>query len=78
KLQSHSSLKTSAVAPHSGADILDHARPQPILCLFMFQWQVRKTSSQPETDTNGKQFVMSGTASVEDSDGRILTFGSGL
>uniref|UniRef100_A0A5K3G727 Secreted protein n=1 Tax=Mesocestoides corti TaxID=53468 RepID=A0A5K3G727_MESCO len=52
--------------------------PQPILCLFVFQWHARKTGSQPEKDRNEEQAIRSCTASVMDSDGRRLTHGSGL
>uniref|UniRef100_A0A5K3G5V8 Cyclic nucleotide-binding domain-containing protein n=1 Tax=Mesocestoides corti TaxID=53468 RepID=A0A5K3G5V8_MESCO len=38
----------------------------------------RKISSQPEKDTIEVQYIMSGLASVADSDGRRLTRGSGL
>uniref|UniRef100_A0A5K3FZG3 Ig-like domain-containing protein n=1 Tax=Mesocestoides corti TaxID=53468 RepID=A0A5K3FZG3_MESCO len=51
--------------------------PQPILCLSVFQWHARKISSQPEKDTNEEQYIMSGVASVADSDGRRLTCMSG-
>uniref|UniRef100_A0A5K3F5N1 DUF4005 domain-containing protein n=1 Tax=Mesocestoides corti TaxID=53468 RepID=A0A5K3F5N1_MESCO len=47
--------------------------PQPILCLSVFQWHARKISSQPEKDTTEVQLIMSGVASVEDSDGGRLT-----
>uniref|UniRef100_A0A5K3FBD3 Ig-like domain-containing protein n=1 Tax=Mesocestoides corti TaxID=53468 RepID=A0A5K3FBD3_MESCO len=52
--------------------------PQPILCLSAFQWLARKVSSQPEKGTNEEQYIMSGVASVVDSDGRRLTCSSGL
>uniref|UniRef100_A0A5K3FNV5 Proteasome endopeptidase complex n=1 Tax=Mesocestoides corti TaxID=53468 RepID=A0A5K3FNV5_MESCO len=51
--------------------------PQPILCLSVLQWHARKISSQPEEDTTEEQHIMSGVASVVDSDGRLLTCGSG-
>uniref|UniRef100_A0A5K3EZM4 Secreted protein n=1 Tax=Mesocestoides corti TaxID=53468 RepID=A0A5K3EZM4_MESCO len=53
-------------------------RSQPILCLSAFQWHARKISSQPEMDPNKEQYIMSGVASVMDSDGRRLTCVSGL
>uniref|UniRef100_A0A5K3FYS0 Transmembrane protein n=1 Tax=Mesocestoides corti TaxID=53468 RepID=A0A5K3FYS0_MESCO len=52
--------------------------PQPILCLSAFQWHSRRIGSKPENDTNGVQYIMSGVASVVDSDGRRLTCGSVL
>uniref|UniRef100_A0A5K3F579 SURF1-like protein n=1 Tax=Mesocestoides corti TaxID=53468 RepID=A0A5K3F579_MESCO len=52
--------------------------PQPILCHSAFQWRARKISTQPEKDTTDVQYIMSGVASVVDSDGRRLTCGPGL
>uniref|UniRef100_A0A5K3EKE6 Lipoprotein n=1 Tax=Mesocestoides corti TaxID=53468 RepID=A0A5K3EKE6_MESCO len=52
--------------------------PQPILCPSAFQWHARKIGSQPEKDTTEVQYIMSGVASVVDSDGRRLTRGSGF
>uniref|UniRef100_A0A5K3FUW4 Uncharacterized protein n=1 Tax=Mesocestoides corti TaxID=53468 RepID=A0A5K3FUW4_MESCO len=46
-------------------------------CVSAFQWQGRKIGSQPEKDTNEEQNIMSGVASVVDSDGRRLTCGAG-
>uniref|UniRef100_A0A5K3FCI3 Ovule protein n=1 Tax=Mesocestoides corti TaxID=53468 RepID=A0A5K3FCI3_MESCO len=37
-----------------------------------------RLGSQPEKDTTEEQHIMSGVASVADSDGRRLTRGSGL
>uniref|UniRef100_A0A5K3EYT6 Cyclic nucleotide-binding domain-containing protein n=1 Tax=Mesocestoides corti TaxID=53468 RepID=A0A5K3EYT6_MESCO len=51
---------------------------QPILCLSAFQWHARKISSQPEKDMDEMQYIMSGVASLVDSDGRRLTRGSGF
>uniref|UniRef100_A0A5K3FPT8 Capsid protein n=1 Tax=Mesocestoides corti TaxID=53468 RepID=A0A5K3FPT8_MESCO len=47
--------------------------PQPILCRSVFQWHARKINSQPEKDMTEVQYIMSGVASVADSDGRALT-----
>uniref|UniRef100_A0A5K3EHA1 FBPase domain-containing protein n=1 Tax=Mesocestoides corti TaxID=53468 RepID=A0A5K3EHA1_MESCO len=47
-------------------------------CVSAFQWHARKISSQPEKEANEVQYIMSGVASVVDSDGRRLTCGSGL
>uniref|UniRef100_A0A5K3F6R2 Late endosomal/lysosomal adaptor and MAPK and MTOR activator 5 n=1 Tax=Mesocestoides corti TaxID=53468 RepID=A0A5K3F6R2_MESCO len=52
--------------------------PQPILCPSALQWHARKTSSQPEKDTNEEQYILSSMATVVDSDGRRLMCGSGL
>uniref|UniRef100_A0A5K3FXU5 ABC transmembrane type-1 domain-containing protein n=1 Tax=Mesocestoides corti TaxID=53468 RepID=A0A5K3FXU5_MESCO len=52
--------------------------PQPALCLSAIQWHARKISSQSEKDTNEVQNIMSGVASVVDSDGRCLACGYGL
>uniref|UniRef100_A0A5K3G2R3 LAG1_DNAbind domain-containing protein n=1 Tax=Mesocestoides corti TaxID=53468 RepID=A0A5K3G2R3_MESCO len=47
--------------------------PQPILYLSGFRWHARKVSSQPEKDRTEEQYILSGVASVMDSDGRRLT-----
>uniref|UniRef100_A0A5K3FCT3 START domain-containing protein n=1 Tax=Mesocestoides corti TaxID=53468 RepID=A0A5K3FCT3_MESCO len=47
---------------------------KPIPCLSAFQWRARKISSQPEKNTTEVQYIMSGVASVEDSDGRARVF----
>uniref|UniRef100_A0A5K3EMJ3 Sema domain-containing protein n=1 Tax=Mesocestoides corti TaxID=53468 RepID=A0A5K3EMJ3_MESCO len=52
--------------------------PQPILCLSVFQRHARKISSQPEKDTNEVQYLLSGMASVVDSDEGRRTCDSGL
>uniref|UniRef100_A0A5K3G6L2 Uncharacterized protein n=1 Tax=Mesocestoides corti TaxID=53468 RepID=A0A5K3G6L2_MESCO len=51
---------------------------KPIVCLSVFQWHARKISSQPEKDTTEEQYIMSGVASVADTDGRRLTRSSGF
>uniref|UniRef100_A0A5K3EZE8 TerD domain-containing protein n=1 Tax=Mesocestoides corti TaxID=53468 RepID=A0A5K3EZE8_MESCO len=60
------------VATSKDADILDHTCFNQSTISFAFQWHVRKISSQPETDTYEKRYVMSGAASVGDSYGRCL------
>uniref|UniRef100_A0A5K3EUV9 Secreted protein n=1 Tax=Mesocestoides corti TaxID=53468 RepID=A0A5K3EUV9_MESCO len=52
--------------------------PQPILCLYAFQWHARKVSCQPEKGTTEEQYMMSRVASIVDSDGRRLTRGTGF
>uniref|UniRef100_A0A5K3G356 Polyprotein n=1 Tax=Mesocestoides corti TaxID=53468 RepID=A0A5K3G356_MESCO len=52
--------------------------PQPILCLSAIQWHAGKEGSQPEKDMDEMQYIMSGVASVVDSDERRLTRGSGF
>uniref|UniRef100_A0A5K3G2A3 Uncharacterized protein n=1 Tax=Mesocestoides corti TaxID=53468 RepID=A0A5K3G2A3_MESCO len=52
--------------------------PQPIPCLSAIQWHAEKEGSQPEKDTTEEQYMMSGVATVMDSDGRRLTRGSGF
>uniref|UniRef100_A0A5K3FI24 RNase H domain-containing protein n=1 Tax=Mesocestoides corti TaxID=53468 RepID=A0A5K3FI24_MESCO len=47
--------------------------PQLNLCPSAFQWQARMMSSQPENDVNEEQYIISGVASVVDSDGGRLT-----
>uniref|UniRef100_A0A5K3ELM5 Late endosomal/lysosomal adaptor and MAPK and MTOR activator 5 n=1 Tax=Mesocestoides corti TaxID=53468 RepID=A0A5K3ELM5_MESCO len=51
---------------------------QPIPCLSAIQWYAGKEGSQPEKDTTEEQHIISGVASVVDSDGRRLTRSSGL
>uniref|UniRef100_A0A5K3EPL7 Uncharacterized protein n=1 Tax=Mesocestoides corti TaxID=53468 RepID=A0A5K3EPL7_MESCO len=38
--------------------------PQPILCLFAFQWHARKIGSHPEKDTNEEPYLMIGVSSL--------------
>uniref|UniRef100_A0A5K3F2D4 Ig-like domain-containing protein n=1 Tax=Mesocestoides corti TaxID=53468 RepID=A0A5K3F2D4_MESCO len=52
--------------------------PQPIPCLSAIQWHAGKEGSQPEKGMDEMQYIMSGVASVADSDGRRLTCVSGL
>uniref|UniRef100_A0A5K3FXZ4 Zf-3CxxC domain-containing protein n=1 Tax=Mesocestoides corti TaxID=53468 RepID=A0A5K3FXZ4_MESCO len=47
---------------------------KPIPCLSVFQWHARMVSSQPEKDTTKASYMMSGVASVVDSDGRTRVF----
>uniref|UniRef100_A0A5K3EZU6 Uncharacterized protein n=1 Tax=Mesocestoides corti TaxID=53468 RepID=A0A5K3EZU6_MESCO len=49
--------------------------PQPILCPSAIQWRAGTEGSQPEKDMDEMQYIMSGVASVVDSDGRRLTCG---
>uniref|UniRef100_A0A5K3F772 RING-type E3 ubiquitin transferase n=1 Tax=Mesocestoides corti TaxID=53468 RepID=A0A5K3F772_MESCO len=51
---------------------------KPIPCLTAIQWHGGKEGSQLETDMDEMQYIMSGVASVVDSDGRCLTRGSGF
>uniref|UniRef100_A0A5K3F742 RUN domain-containing protein n=1 Tax=Mesocestoides corti TaxID=53468 RepID=A0A5K3F742_MESCO len=51
---------------------------QPIPCLSAIQWHAEKISSQPQKDMDEMLYIMSGVASVADSDGRRLTRGSGF
>uniref|UniRef100_A0A5K3FZB4 HELP domain-containing protein n=1 Tax=Mesocestoides corti TaxID=53468 RepID=A0A5K3FZB4_MESCO len=54
--------------------------PQPLPDLSAIQWHAGKEGSQPERDMDEMQYIMSGVASVVDSDGRarvIYTGGSG-
>uniref|UniRef100_A0A5K3G2S7 AMP-binding domain-containing protein n=1 Tax=Mesocestoides corti TaxID=53468 RepID=A0A5K3G2S7_MESCO len=61
-----------------GAQTCWTAWPQPIPCLSAIQWHAGNEGSQPEKDTTEVQYIMSGVASVVDSDGRRLTRGSGF
>uniref|UniRef100_A0A5K3G035 Phage terminase large subunit family protein n=1 Tax=Mesocestoides corti TaxID=53468 RepID=A0A5K3G035_MESCO len=42
---------------------------QPTPCLSAIQWHAGKQGSQPEKDMDEMQYIMSGVASVVDSDG---------
>uniref|UniRef100_A0A5K3EV49 Uncharacterized protein n=1 Tax=Mesocestoides corti TaxID=53468 RepID=A0A5K3EV49_MESCO len=48
--------------------------PQPIPCPSAIQWHAGKEGSQPEKDMDEMQYIMSGVASVADSDGRARVF----
>uniref|UniRef100_A0A5K3FDH1 Cyclic nucleotide-binding domain-containing protein n=1 Tax=Mesocestoides corti TaxID=53468 RepID=A0A5K3FDH1_MESCO len=52
--------------------------PQLIPCLPAIQWHAGKEGIQPEKDMDEMQYIISGVASVVDSDGRRLTCVSGL
>uniref|UniRef100_A0A5K3G752 Pecanex-like protein n=1 Tax=Mesocestoides corti TaxID=53468 RepID=A0A5K3G752_MESCO len=45
-------------------------------CVSAFQWHARKVSSQSDEDMDEVQYIMSGVASVAESDGRRLTCGA--
>uniref|UniRef100_A0A5K3FXL5 ADAM_CR_2 domain-containing protein n=1 Tax=Mesocestoides corti TaxID=53468 RepID=A0A5K3FXL5_MESCO len=76
KLRSASLLRGRQCGDGSGLRHIGPRWPQPILCLSAFPWHARKISSQPEKDTSEVQHMMSGMASVSDSDGWRLTCGS--
>uniref|UniRef100_A0A5K3FU33 Uncharacterized protein n=1 Tax=Mesocestoides corti TaxID=53468 RepID=A0A5K3FU33_MESCO len=52
-------------------------RPQPIPCPSAIQWHAGKEGTQPEKEMDEMQYIMSGVASVVDSDGRHQIWGSG-
>uniref|UniRef100_A0A5K3FP90 Rhs family protein n=1 Tax=Mesocestoides corti TaxID=53468 RepID=A0A5K3FP90_MESCO len=48
--------------------------PQLVLCLFALQWHARKIGSQPGKDWHENRYIMSGVATIADSDGRARVF----
>uniref|UniRef100_A0A5K3FG27 Acyl-CoA dehydrogenase n=1 Tax=Mesocestoides corti TaxID=53468 RepID=A0A5K3FG27_MESCO len=51
---------------------------QKLRTASLLRWYAGKEGSQPEKDMNEMQYIMSGVASLVDSDGRRLTRGSGF
>uniref|UniRef100_A0A5K3EXI8 Uncharacterized protein n=1 Tax=Mesocestoides corti TaxID=53468 RepID=A0A5K3EXI8_MESCO len=68
KLKTASLLRGGQCDDGSGCRHIGPRWPQPILCRSAFQWYAREISSQPKNDTTEVMDIISGVASVVDSD----------